>query len=73
MGKVITITVPEWVDEKRFKEAFMRALLESSPEKMNIEEIRRLLDIKETSENVEVPEGIEEIRKKDKGRLKWLS
>lgn len=67
MGKVITISVPDWVDEKKFKEAFMRALLESSPEKMNIEEIRRLLDVKETSENVEVPEGIEEIRKKTRG------
>lgn len=41
-------------------------------EKMNIEEIRWLFDVKEISENVEVLEGIEEIRKKDKGWLKWL-
>jgi len=73
MGKFVTISVPEWVDEKKFKDAFMRALIESSPEKLDVDELRELLGISETKENVEVPPEIENIRKRDRGRLRWLS
>ena len=73
MGKIITISVPDWVDEKKFREAFLRALMESSPDKMNIEELRRLMGIFKTEENPEIHPGIEKIREKDKRRLKWLS
>jgi hypothetical protein len=73
MGKVITVSVPDWVDEKKFREAFLRALLESSPEKMSIDELRKLMGISETEESIEIPTEIEGIREKDKGRLKWLS
>jgi len=73
MGKIITLSVPEWVDEKRFKEAFMRALLESTPERMSVEELRKLLGIEETEDEIEVPKEIENVRKKDKERIKWLS
>ncbi len=73
MGKVITISVPEWVDEKKFKDAFIRALIESSPEKISIDELRRLLGISETEEEIEVSPEIEKIREKDRRRLKWLS
>ncbi|WP_297489598.1 hypothetical protein [Thermococcus sp.] len=47
MSKIVTISVPDWVDEKKFKDAFIRALIESSPESMSAEEVRRLLRIKE--------------------------
>jgi hypothetical protein len=73
MGKVITISVPDWVDEKKFREAFLRALVESSPEEMSIDELRKLLGISKTEESIEIPSGVEKIREKDKGRLKWLS
>lgn len=73
MGKIITLSVPDWVDEKRFKEAFMRALLESTPERMTAEELRRLLGIKETEDEIEVPEEVKNVRKKDRERIKWLS
>ena len=73
MGKVITISVPEWVDEKKFKDAFIRALIESSPEKISIEELRKVLGISETGEEVEIPPEIENIREKERRRLKWLS
>ena len=73
MGKVITISVPEWVDEKKFKDAFIRALIESSPEKISMDELRRLLGISETEEEVEIPPEIENIRENDRRRLKWLS
>ncbi|QDA30630.1 hypothetical protein FH039_01990 [Thermococcus indicus] len=73
MGKIITLSVPDWVDEKRFKEAFMRALLESTPERLSIEELRKLLGIEETEDEIEVPKEVENVRKKDKERIKWLS
>jgi len=73
MGKIITLSVPDWVDEKKFKEAFMRALLESTPERMSAEELRKLLGIKETEDEIEVPEGVKNLRKKDRERVKWLS
>jgi hypothetical protein len=70
MGKVITISVPDWVDERKFREAFLRALMESSPEEMSIDELRKLLGISKTEESIEIPKEIEKIREKDKGRLK---
>ncbi len=73
MGKVITISVPEWVDEKKFKDAFIRALIESSPGKMSVDELRELIGMSETGEEIEVPQKIENIREKDRRRLKWLS
>jgi len=73
MGKIITLSVPDWVDEKRFKEAFMRALLESTPERLSVEELRKLLGIEETEDEIEVPEEVENVRKKDRERIKWLS
>ncbi|ASJ11605.1 hypothetical protein [Thermococcus thioreducens] len=73
MSKIITLSVPDWVDEKRFKEAFMRALLESTPERLSAEELRKLLGIKETEDEIEVPKEAENVRKKDRERIKWLS
>ncbi|WP_258083244.1 hypothetical protein [Thermococcus thermotolerans] len=73
MGKIITLSVPDWVDEKRFKEAFMRALMESTPERLSVEELRKLLGIEETEDEIEVPKEVENVRKKDKERIKWLS
>ncbi|ASJ01918.1 hypothetical protein A3L09_00900 [Thermococcus profundus] len=73
MGKVITVSVPDWVDERKFREAFLRALLESSPEKVSIDELRKLMGISETEESIEIPAEIGRIREKDKRRLEWLS
>ncbi|ASJ08391.1 hypothetical protein A3L11_03750 [Thermococcus siculi] len=73
MGKVITISVPDWVDEKKFREALLRALVESSPNEMSIDELRKLLGISKTEESIEISSEIEKIREKDRGRLKWLS
>ncbi|ASJ01590.1 hypothetical protein [Thermococcus gorgonarius] len=73
MSKIVTISVPDWVNEKKFKEAFMRALLESTPESMSADEVRRLLGIKEVEEEIDVPKELEWIREKDRERLKWLS
>ncbi|NJF25032.1 hypothetical protein [Thermococcus sp. Bubb.Bath] len=61
MGKVITVSVPDWVDEKKFREAFLWALLESSPEKVSVDELRELIGISETEESVEIPAEIEKI------------
>ncbi len=69
MGKIITVSVPEWVDEKKFREALKKALLESSPSKMSVEEIRKILGVTELREDVEVSE---DVRKKEKRRLEWL-
>ncbi|WP_461866223.1 hypothetical protein [Thermococcus sp.] len=70
MSKIVTISVPDWVDEKKFKEAFMRALLESTPERMNVKELRRLLGIRKTEDEIEIPEELETVRGKDKERMK---
>jgi len=73
MGKIITLSVPDWVDEKRFKEAVMRALLESTPERLSAEELRKLLGVEETEDEIEVPKEVENVRKEDRERIKWLS
>jgi hypothetical protein len=73
MGKIVTVSVPDWVDERKFKEAFIRALLESTPEKMSVEELRKLLKIEETEDEIEIPKELENIRKKDRERVGWLS
>lgn len=69
MAHTVSVKVPEWVDEKKFKEALNKALLELSPKKMHIDRLREILNVKEVEEDIS--EGIY-VREKEKDRLKWL-
>lgn len=68
LGKVITITVPEWIDEKRFREIINRALAEISPRIMSIDRLREILGVKELKE--EISDDVY-VREKEKERVKW--
>jgi len=68
LGKVITITVPEWVDEKRLREIINRALAEISPRIMSIDKLREILGVKELKE--EISDDVY-VREKEKERVKW--
>ena len=42
LSKVVTIRVPEWVDEKKLREIINRALGEISPRIMSIDKLREI-------------------------------
>ena len=69
MSKVVTIRVPEWVDEKKLREIINKALAEISPRIMSIDKLREILGVEELEE--EISEDVY-IREKEKGRIKWL-
>ena len=69
MSKVVTIRVPEWVDEKKLREIINKALAEISPRIMSIDKLREILGVEELEE--EISEDVY-IREKEKERIKWL-
>jgi pyruvate-formate lyase-activating enzyme len=74
MSKQIIIDVPEWVDEEKLRKAIIQAISQAIYSKeLSIEEVRKMLRIKpeDLTEELEVEE-VEELRKKEKERLKWL-
>ncbi|WP_048146899.1 hypothetical protein [Pyrococcus abyssi] len=69
MSKVITIEVPEWVDEERLKTILNKVLMELSPKVMPVDKLREMLGV------VELEEEITDhtyVREKEKERIKWL-
>ncbi|AMM54029.1 hypothetical protein TQ32_05745 [Pyrococcus kukulkanii] len=71
LSKVITIEVPDWVDEKKLKEAINRALAEISPKVMSIDKLREMLGITEDELEDEISHDFY-VRNKEKERIKWL-
>ena len=71
MSKVITIEVPDWVDEKKLKEVINRALAEISPKVMSIDKLREMLGITEDELEDEILQDFY-VRNKEKERIKWL-
>ncbi|MFA4647423.1 hypothetical protein P8X24_09275 [Pyrococcus kukulkanii] len=71
MSKVITIEVPDWVDEKKLKEVINRALAEISPKVMSINKLREMLGITEDELEDEILQDFY-VRNKEKERIKWL-
>ncbi|NJE09186.1 hypothetical protein E3E31_11760 [Thermococcus sp. M39] len=69
MSKVVTIRVPEWVDEKKLREIINRALAEISPRIMSIDKLREILGVEELEE--EISDDVY-VREKEKERVKWL-
>ena len=69
MSKVVTIRVPEWVDEKKLREIINRALAEISPRIMSIDKLREVLGVEELEE--EISDDVY-VREKEKERVKWL-
>ena len=69
MSKVVTIRVPEWVDEKKLREIINKALAEISPRIMSIDKLREVLGVEELEE--EISDDVY-IREKEKERIKWL-
>ncbi len=69
MTRTVSVKVPEWVDEKKFKEALNKALLELPPKKMHIDKLREILNVKELEEDISEKFYV---REKEKDRLKWL-
>jgi len=69
MGKVIQIEVPDWVNEEKLKVEILQML---SKEGVDIEDIRKLLNIRleDLTEELETLD-VEELRKKEKERIKW--
>jgi DNA-binding transcriptional regulator YiaG len=72
MVKTITIQIPDWMDEEKLRKAILQAVSQATKE-LSIEEVRKMLGIKpeDLTEELEV-EDVEELRKREKGRLKWL-
>ncbi|RLF88341.1 hypothetical protein DRN82_06490 [Thermococci archaeon] len=71
LSKVITIEVPDWVDEKKLKEVINRALAEISPKVMSIDKLREMLGITEDELEDEILQDFY-VRNKEKERIKWL-
>ena len=71
MSKVITIEVPDWVNEKKLKEVINRALAEISPKVMSIDKLREMLGITEDELEDEILQDFY-VRNKEKERIKWL-
>ncbi|MFA4700342.1 hypothetical protein [Pyrococcus kukulkanii] len=71
LSKVITIEVPDWVDEKKLKEAINRALAEISPKVMSIDKLREMLGITEDELEDEILHDFY-VRDKERERIKWL-
>jgi len=69
LSKVVTIRVPEWVDEKKLREIINRALAEISPRIMSIDKLREVLGVEELEE--EISDDVY-VREKEKERVKWL-
>jgi len=69
LSKVVTIRVPEWVDEKKLREIINRALGEISPRIMSIDRLREILGVEELEE--EISDDVY-VREKEKERIKWL-
>jgi DNA-binding transcriptional regulator YiaG len=71
MVKTITIQIPDWMDEEKLRKAILQAVSQATKE-LSIEEVRKMLGIKpeDLTEELEV-EDVEELRKREKGRLKW--
>ena len=69
MSKVVTIRVPEWVDEKKLREIINKALAEISPRIMSIDKLREVLGVEELEE--EISDDVY-VREKEKERIKWL-
>ena len=71
--KTITIEVPDWIDEKKLREAITKAISEVlSRKEMTIDEIRKILGIRpeNLTEELEVID-VKKLREKEKDRLKW--
>ena len=69
MSKIVTIRIPEWVDEKKLREIINRALAEISPRIMSIDKLREVLGVEELEE--EISDDVY-VREKEKERVKWL-
>ncbi|HII61005.1 hypothetical protein [Pyrococcus horikoshii] len=69
MSKVVTIRVPEWVDEEKLREIINMALAEISPRIMSINKLREILGVEEVEE--EISDDVY-VREKEKERVKWL-
>ncbi len=72
MTKTISIKIPEWIDEKKLKDAIIEAISKVTHSKeISIEEFRKILKIKpeELKENIEIEIDIKSIREKEKKRL----
>ena len=69
LSKVVSIRVPEWVDEKKLREIINRALAEISPRIMSIDKLREVLGVEELEE--EISDDVY-VREKEKERVKWL-
>jgi len=69
LSKIVTIRVPEWVDEKKLREIINRALAEISPRIMSIDKLREILGVEELEE--EISDDVY-VREKEKERIKWL-
>ena len=72
MTKQIVIEIPDWVDEEKLRKAIVQAISLATRE-LSIEEVRKILGIgpEDLTEELEV-ENIEELREREKDRLKWL-
>jgi len=69
LSKVVTIRVPEWVDEEKLREIINMALAEISPRIMSINKLREILGVEEVEE--EISDDVY-VREKEKERVKWL-